>query len=339
MFAESSIETAAHNAIFNIIGSDAAGAQLVQRPLSGGSEAAEVKHVTARYRDRRGKDRTVSFVIKHLQGRAERELAVYRGLVAGHADAMAPRLLDVQKTHDGTFLVLEAINRASAWPWRHMAPTTRLLGRLGAFHASTAQTAAPLPDWDYESELAASAAETRNLIDHARRDTDFAELTRHCRLLDRIVLDLPKLRRALLGESVFGARAIHGDVHPGNAMVRQGAVWSPVLIDWARARPGSPLEDVSSILQSLRFYEPRAMLRHDQLLKDYLTGIGKDRRINDSLRSAYWVAGACNALAGALNQHLQTATDTRQSAEQRQSAFLAARDWMRIIRRAHAWSF
>lgn len=81
------------------------------------------------------------------------------------------------------------------------------------------------------------------------------------------------------------------------------------------------------------------MQRHDLVLKEYLTGLGQDRRINDSLRSAYWAAGACNALAGALNVHLLLAMDAQISPRRRQAAFLGSRDWLRIIRRAHAWVF
>jgi hypothetical protein len=332
------IHDAARKALLNLAGPRAAEAVLSHRRLLSGSEASEVVRVAAQFADRRGKSQTITFVIKHLHGRSRREAAVYNELVAMHARTFAPRLLDVQHGQAGSFLVVEAINRAMAWPWRHLDLTTVLLRRLGRFHAGTAQSRLPLADWDYEGELAASAAETLARLEYCRHDPDLRSLTRHVRMLDQVVSNLAGLRSALLSDSTFSRRPIHGDLHPGNTMVRRGVERRPVVIDWGRARSGSPLEDVSSMLQSLRFFEPNALQRHDRLLKEYLTGLGRDRRIDDSTRGAYWVAGASNALAGALNVHLLTAMDRDRAARQRYHAFLAARDWLRIIRRAHAWA-
>lgn len=75
------------------------------------------------------------------------------------------------------------------------------------------------------------------------------------------------MRRELLTFLPFGKVAIHGDVHTGNVLVRRhpgGA--EPVLIDWGRARGGSPLEDLSAWLQSLGYWEPQARRRHDTLI-------------------------------------------------------------------------
>ncbi|GLQ57031.1 aminoglycoside phosphotransferase family protein [Devosia nitrariae] len=329
---------AARRALFNVAGPAAGEAVLSHRRLSSGSEASEVVRIAARFADRRGKPQTITFVIKHLQGRTRREAVIYRELVAMHASAIAPRLLDVQHGQAGSFLVVEAINRAMAWPWRHLDLTTVLLRQLGRFHADTVESRLPLADWDYESELAASAAETVARLEDCRHDPDLRPLARHVRMLDRVVSSLARLRSALLTESAFDRRPIHGDLHPGNTMMRRGVDRRPLVIDWGRARPGSPLEDVSSMLQSLRFFEPNALQRHDVLLKEYLTGLGRDRRIDESTRGAYWVAGASNALAGALNVHLLTVMDIDRSPRQRYHAFLAARDWLRVIRRAHAWA-
>jgi hypothetical protein len=101
---------------------------------------------------------------------------------------------------------------------------------------------------------------------------------------------------------------------------------------------GSPLEDVSSMLQSLRMYEPEALRRHDALFKSYLEVSHGERLISDTARSAYWVAGASNALAGALSWHLMIAADKSRSGKQRASAYSAVKDWLRVIRRAHAWA-
>jgi hypothetical protein len=259
--------------------------------------------------------------------------------VSKHASQIAPRLLGVHEDASGVYLAVEPIVRASAWPWRDLDPNVRLMRRLGAFHRATVASVSPaLADWDYEAALAASACETRSQLDKCRQHADLSALAADMRTLDRVVLELPRLRRMLFSEGQLASGPIHGDVHPGNVTIRRRAGSEPVLIDWGRARHGSPLEDVSSMLQSLRHYEPLALQRHDSFFNEYLTGAGFERRITDPLRSAYWVAGACNVLAGGLRVHLMRAADASRSSAQRRSAFLVARDGLRILRRARAWA-
>src|SRR5919108_667753 len=71
-----------------------------------------------------------------------------------------------------------------------------------------------------------------------------------------------------------------------------------VLLDWARARRGSPLEDVSSWLQSLGYWELEARRRHDTLLRRYLKARAFAGELSRAVRDAYWLAAACNVLAG-----------------------------------------
>jgi len=146
------------------------------------------------------------------------------------------------------------------------------------------------------------------------------------------------MRVQLLSEHPFGCRPIHGDVHSGNVLVRRrGGGDDPVLIDWGRARLASPLEDVSSLLQSLGYWEPEWRRRHDTLLADYLFAFGTEPTLTSSVRAAYWMAGASNVLAGALLHHLCIATDCRQSTSRRRAAGNAAQDALRVIRCASAW--
>ncbi len=121
-------------------------------------------------------------------------------------------------------------------------------------------------------------------------------------------------------------------------MRRRAARNAPVLLDWGRARLGSPLEDVSSWLICLRYWESEVQRQHDTLLATYLSALGLEGKVTSPVRAAYWVAGASNALAGALLHHVCVAEDERQSATRRKAAFRAAQDWLRVIRRAHAWS-
>ncbi|HEV7345194.1 MAG TPA: phosphotransferase [Devosia sp.] len=309
---------------------------LTSARLPGGTEAAGVFRVVASYDDDRGKLRQRRLIIKHLTGRARREASILQDL--GSGCRLLPELLGIVRGNEGhIYLGLEDVRRASVWPWRDSTITATLMRELGQFHETSSHTV-PGDAWDYEHELGTQSEQTCAWLAHYCRQPDFAALRPGLRAVERVAEELPRLRKLLLGERPFEAGLIHGDVHPGNALIRNGAGKRPVLIDWGRTRRGSPLEDVSSMLQSLRFYEPTALQRHDTLLKEYLTGRGRDRRITDGLRSVYWVAGASNALAGALAWHLMIAADEAKPALQRKGAYWAARDWMRVIRRAHAWA-
>ncbi|WP_437377779.1 phosphotransferase [Inquilinus limosus] len=311
------------------------------KPLHGGLEATAVALVTARYRDHGGRSQTTRFVVKQLTGRPVREALIYERLVSAHAAHMSPRLLAVDRpSPDLTLLYLERIRRVSAWAWRDLATGRKLLAQLAEFHHKAAEAPESVRDWDYEAEHRDLAVETRDALDRCRQDADLSMLARALPATDRIVRARDKLRSQLRSERYFQARPIHGDVHPGNAVVRRHQrADQPVLLDWARARIGSPLEDVGSWLQSLSFWEPEVRRRHDALLRSYLTAYGMDDRLLPHIRAAYWLAGASNALSGALLHHLQTAGDTTQSLKQRSLSFDAAQAWLRVIRRADAyWS-
>ena len=310
------------------------------RSLGGGSEACGVALVTVRHRTRSSRPQVFRFVVKHLTGRPAREAEVYERLVSTHAVDVAPRLLAVERAGpDGVFLCLEAIRRTGAWPWRELRTGTELLARLAEFHRAAEAGATLVPGWDYEAELLLMAEHSRAALERCRGHDDLSGLARDLPSLNRIVATLPRLRAQLLSESPFGSRPIHGDVHSGNVLVRRRAGGDgPVLIDWGRARLASPLEDVSSLLQSLGYWEPEWRRRHDTLLAAYLSAFGTDRTLTSSLRAAHWLAGASNVLAGALLHHLCIATDCRQSLSRRRAAGNAARDALRVIRRASALS-
>jgi Ser/Thr protein kinase RdoA (MazF antagonist) len=211
---------------------------------------------------------------------------------------------------------------------------------LARLHLATAASnaAASLPSWDYEAELKRSSETILELLARCRH-SDFVPLARHLASVRRLVLALPTIRRELLEFSPFGNVAIHGDVHPGNVLVRRRAgAEKAILIDWGRARGGSPLEDLSS-WQSLGYWEPQARRRHDTLLAVYLSARGMEQRLSSELRAAYWLAGASNAFSGALEHHLRLLVDQRPGVSSHQrAAAQSARDWLRIVRRAAAVS-
>jgi hypothetical protein len=125
-------------------------------------------------------------------------------------------------------------------------------------------------------------------------------------------------------------------MHPGNVILRRDAAGvEPMLLDWARARPGSALEDVSAWVQSLGHWEPQARRFHDTLVRTYLMARGLEPVLPRDFRRLYWVAGACNALAGALEHHLRMFAQAR-TPRQQAHTFTLVRKWLRVIRQADA---
>jgi hypothetical protein len=322
-----------------IAGGSLSHARVERRPLRGGIEAPEVGLVTIRYRDVLGRPRILRYVSKRLSGRAVREAVVHSSLVARYAADLAPRLLAVEFSDWGdAWLCLEAIQRVRAWPWRDLSAVRDVLDRLARFHQAAADGAALVPEWDYDAAIRVCAEETRFALAECAMKPDLSSLAKYRRPLDRIVLALPQLRSQLLSERPFGAVPIHGDVHTGNALVRRrGRREEAVLLDWGRARIGSPLEDVSSWLWSLGSWENGVRQRHDTLLAAYLSARGFEQKLTSQVRAAYWMAGASNALAGAVLHHLSIAADERESTRRRRAAARSAQDWLRVVRRADAW--
>ncbi|HEV2123455.1 MAG TPA: aminoglycoside phosphotransferase family protein [Chloroflexota bacterium] len=339
--------------------------QLEMQPLVGGLRAATVR-VEAHYVDTRDRLRVFVFVAKKLDGAMRREAAIYQALSArfidrperttssGVAPLPLPRLLGVDESRD-CYLYLECVSSSDIWPWHNVETTGAVLDALADLHnhPPTADLGPVLAQWDYDAELQASAQSTLELFDTLTylRNTDLAPrgLWGRGRALRRVVESLPAIRRCLRETTSLHASALHGDVHPGNILLchaeypckqqRPRSTPAPrvVLLDWERARLGSPLEDVCSWLQSLSYWEPEARRRHDTLLRRYLRARGYSDVLSRQLRDLYWLAGACNALSGALRYHLAVASGWNDpSPDQRDAAFRAAADCLRVIRRADA---
>jgi hypothetical protein len=307
------------------------------RPLRGGLESPAVCEVRARFPGPGSRLRQEGFVVKLLEGQPVREAGVYLDLVARSAGDFAPALLDVEHLGpDRCLLFLERIRPINRWPWRDTAAARSLLKRLAWLHAVEPPdlAAAFLPSWDYEGELLDRAATSLAALENLSRAADLLSLRRFLPALRRTVERLPEMRRELLGFPPLGRAVLHGDVHPGNAMIRRKRmVNQPILLDWGRARIGSPLEDVASWLRSLGFWEPEARRRHDTLLATYLAARGLPAQADRSTREAYWIAAASNVLAGALLVHLRTAVSQAPGSPARTRAELAAHDALRVIRR------
>lgn len=315
-------------------------AEIENRQLRGGLDASDVREITARFRDRRGRHRLHRTVLKELDGWAVREVFSYTRLVNPHAQGLSPELFGAKHTELGTaFLCLEPIRRATAWPWHDVRLIGDVLRGLGKFHVGAKEARSATPFWNFEGHLSEYAEPTIAAIERCRRNPDFRPLARGLPAVRRLALQQKRLAEQLFDEKPFGSGPIHGDVHSGNVLVRRRqTALAPVLIDWGRARLGSPLEDVSSWLQFLGFYEWEARRWHDTLLCDYLSAIGQERKLTSGVRGAYWIAGARNALAGALLHFICVAESEQRPKRERRQAYGAAQNWMRVVRNADAWS-
>lgn len=309
---------------------------------SEGDDAAGIARVVARFRDSSGRRQVFRLVVKRLKGVTTREGLIYQLLLSRYSNGLGPRLLGFHRIDQNcAVLFLEALRPVSAWPWAEQEAAAGVLERIVRLHTapSDKRLGQLLAGWDYERELQRNAQQTLILLERARHAGywSFGSALRWAR---RLVLGLPALRKQLLSFQPFGAAIIHGDLHPGNVVVRRRrGKPETVLLDWGRSRFGSPLEDVSSWLQSLSAWEPMARWRHDSLFGAYLSARGMDRTLGPELREAYWLAGASNALSGALVYHLKVMLDERRTGGQRASAADSASKWVRVLRRADAsWS-
>jgi hypothetical protein len=329
------------NFIVRTRGESARAPRLTVRPLRGGL-CSTVLLVSARWSAARGTEQRFSFVVKLLEGGAAREVDIYRMLAGSGAAGLCPKLLDVERLGcDRVLLYLERISPIRRWPWRDTEHAGQVLDRAARLHGSISPSSALASGARtalvHEAELRASAEETLEFAAGLPRQEPFTAVLRCLPALRRIVSALPALRRQLLDFGPPGRAIIHGDLHPGNVLVRARGGQAPVLLDWGRARVGSPLEDVCSWLQSLGCWEPEVGRRHDTLLARYLAARGLPGELRRALRDAYWLAGASNALAGALRYQLCRTRDA--VGRQRATAARCAGEWMRIIRRADAcWS-
>jgi Phosphotransferase enzyme family len=304
-------------------------------PLRGGLEAAGVFRVRARLQGPARQWRPVQFVVKVVHEETRRELDLYCALQGTTAAALAPRLLSAVHTDAGALLFLEWVQPVQRWPWRDVSTAGLVLARVARLHQGRWALAPEAAlQWDYDATLRQSGYATLEALEGVVRALGVGQFRGAVPMTRRLVEALPAIRGALLQASP--PIWIHGDLHPGNVILRRGkAGVEPVLLDWARVRLGSPLEDVSAWVQSLGHWEPQARRYHDTLVRTYLAAQGLEPVLNRDFRRLYWVAGACNALSGALRYYL-VARQRARTPTQRATALALVRKWLRLLRRADA---
>lgn len=296
------------------------------RPLHGGLESTVAR---ARLIGSGPAGAPRRFVIKELRGGQRREAEIYRMLWQQVERPPAARVLGIEPATDADYLYLEDVRRISSWPWRDHTASAAVCRALARLHDTSGLL--PPGGWDYEAELAESARQTMDAALTVRA-SDGTLLWQRVSDLKRLVDALPVVRDRLLGEE---STVIHGDVHPGNVIVRPTGRGDRVaLIDWARARMGSPLEDVASWLHSLGCWEWEARRRHDSLLRAYLENRRTPRALTPDVRQSYWLASACNGLSGAIRYHLVVLANAASSENAKWHSAHAVREWQRVIRGA-----
>lgn len=295
-------------------------------PLRGGLESA-VARVRIEFTAPSGKPSSRSIVLKRLDGHHRREAEIHRllGELPG-----APAVLGTSDIGDSTWLALEYVRPITKWPWTRTENTRLAMRQLARVH-ELRPSEDRVPGWDYEAELRYGTELTIATVEEHVPLLPEIPLRASLRPLRRFASRLPTARASV--EAAFGRGFIHGDAHPGNAILRvRSGKPAAVFIDWARSRVGSPLEDVSSWLQTLRYWEPNAAKRHDSLLKSYLESRGLP--MTRELRDAYWVSAGSNVLAGALRFQVTQAAGTTGRA--REHAVGQTMEWLRVVRRADA---
>ena len=301
--------------------------QVDVHPLCGGLESAVALVIVTR--EPRDSPVPRRFVVKKLLPGCFREAEVYALLWKHLEQPPSPIVLGVDAVAGSQFLYLEDLRPISSWPWSDTVLAAAVCRALARFHDG-----ADLPSerfaWDYEDELVRSAESTLAVAESAR-DAAGIRWWRRMGDLRQVVEALPIIRSRLLSA---GSTVIHGDVHPGNVILRRGRPETQVaLIDWSRARIGSPLEDVASWLHALGCWEPEARRRHDTLLRLYLDSRQVQSRLTRELRVDYSFASVSNGLSGAIRYHLAVLGDRGSPESMCQDSARALVAWERVVRR------
>ena len=271
------------------------------------------------------------WIMKRLRGVHRRERAVYRALWRGGSSPPAARVLASSSERGTCYLFLEDVPTLNTWPWCDVEMLAAVCRTLARLHQSRWEQIDVFHGWNYDVDLRRSAEETV-VMAGLSRDERGARCWGRWGDLSTVVTALPEVREELRRG---GQTVIHGDMHPGNVRVptSEGSL-RVVLIDWARARWGSPWEDVASWLHSAGCWEPEARRRHDTLLRTYLEARGLPPVLPPGLRRLYTLASACNGLAGAIRYHLTVLSNGDSSDSARRDSRQALDAWQRVIRQA-----
>jgi hypothetical protein len=312
------------------------GFQTSVEELSGGLDSFGVARVRARF-EWKGIRRSRTLLLKRTPAGSP-EARLHTEILPSAGVTMAPALLGVHQLEHEDIYIFEFVRGVARWPWSDTVHCGLVLQELAELHRK--ELTIFQNEEAYNDCLGAESLRLLEAFERAAPGSPVAFARKHKRLVQRIAEALPVIRRELMANTTFRSTLIHGDVHSGNIIMRRerGAA-RPVFLDWGRSRHGSPLEDVSSWLESLGFWEPEAKRRHDALLRQYLVCYRGEDNLTEEVRGLYWAAAACNVLAGAAIYHFSVAEDARRSPHERDSAVRSLADCIRVLRRGAAyWS-
>lgn len=311
----------------SVSSADAESVRFALQPLQGGLESAVCVIQES------GGSESPRFVVKRVSGGQRREADAYAALQrSGYV--YAPKLHAVEPgEHDALYLFIDWIQTVDPWPWQNLTHAEALVDALAHLHSSDISPSTESL-WDYDSALI-DAGRTAAATIQGMSAPDMVRVRRGRAAVAAISAALPQIRQWMHEDGRFRPCFIHGDAHPGNAMVPGGEGSLPLLLDWGRCRSGSPLEDLSSWLQTLGLWEPQARRRHDALFRRYLAARGLPPLLDRRTRDHYWLAAACNVMAGALTYRLWVAGECAPGSPERAEAVRLAEDCVRIVVRAH----
>ncbi len=307
-------------------------------PIEGGLEAERVWRLDAEFRGERGRTWTLPLVAKELVGASRREAQAYTAVLANNPEHCFPKLFHVEQQANRTVLYLEFVEGKSAVPFQPIASTRAVVERLARFHAGGARAHSQpfnsVHDLDREADLQRCAQDTVHRLGPCLDQLGLGGLRPRVPAVAALVDELPAIRRELLDLSELEPAVLHGDLHLGNVLFRRSPP-EPVLVDWSFMHGGSPLEDLFRWVQSVGYVRRDTVRQRDAMLRAYLAARGLESRLSSTIYGAYWLAGACTALGGALMYDLGRAARLHGSA--RSAALLAAMSEIDAITHAKAF--
>ena len=184
------------------------------QPLYGGLESlvARARITPAQLGSRVPPD----LVVKQLSGPLDREADVYEALWNHLERPPAVQMFGRDVCGDATYLYLEHAPSFLAWPWSDTALAAWVCRVLAQLHDAPRLSGEAF-SWNYQDELIRAAEDTLNLAATVRNSLG-RRVWRRLGDLRRVVRALPGIRRRLLSQ---GTTVIHGDMHPGNVILRR----------------------------------------------------------------------------------------------------------------------
>ena len=188
------------------------------RELRGGLDSSCVLHVRTIFRTRDRRVRSGSFVLKRSQpGGAEGRVHV--DVLPSSGLELAPTLLGFHQAEGEHVYMFEYVRRSERWPWSASNNSRLVLDALAGLHGRRLTDFAA--DRSYELILVKGASRLQEHLEGIPRGSELGFARGSIPVVRRMAEALPRIRRRLLDNGLFGSTLIHGDVHSGNVLLRK----------------------------------------------------------------------------------------------------------------------